>query len=74
MIIETVIDSLVPSWWEVQVSLAAAAFVVAAYWFFNYVGGENDLAGDRSGVDNSDVAGDVNDDKQKVISVILSVL
>lgn len=66
MIIETVIDSLVPSWWEVQVSLAAAAFVVAAYWFFTYVGGENDLAGDRSGVDNSDVAGDINDDKQKM--------
>ncbi|XP_075476180.1 BAG-associated GRAM protein 1 isoform X1 [Primulina tabacum] len=27
-------ELLLPSWWEVQVTLVSAAFVVAAYWYF----------------------------------------
>uniref|UniRef100_A0A5B7ALF4 C2 and GRAM domain-containing protein n=1 Tax=Davidia involucrata TaxID=16924 RepID=A0A5B7ALF4_DAVIN len=61
--IDTALDSLVPSWWEVEVTAAAAVLVIAAYWFFAYGdGGETDV-GYRSLVDNSVVSGEVIDDK-----------
>ncbi|KAH9605840.1 hypothetical protein KSS87_007100 [Heliosperma pusillum] len=34
LIIETAVNSLLPSWWEVEVTVAAALFVIAAYWYF----------------------------------------
>lgn len=34
-IVEAAIDSLIPSWWEIEVTLAAAIFVIIAYWFFS---------------------------------------
>lgn len=73
MIIEAVIHSLVPTWWEVQVSVAAAAFVVAAYWFFTSIGGQEGAAGDRSTAESTDIAGDGTEDRNKVIFVILVV-
>ncbi|KAK1426397.1 hypothetical protein QVD17_15068 [Tagetes erecta] len=64
MITETSIDFLLPSWWEVEVSVAASVFVIAAYWFFTYDGDTG--AGDRSGFDNSSVvSGDAVDDREK---------
>lgn len=66
MITETAIDCLLPSWWEVQVTVAAAFFFIAAYWFFAYDG---DIStGDRSLIDNSSslVSGDVIGDKEKI--------
>ena len=52
---------LVPSWWEIQVSLAAAAFIICVYCFFSY---QNCVADDRK------VTGD-SADKQKVYSHLL---
>ncbi|KAK9288823.1 hypothetical protein L1049_017288 [Liquidambar formosana] len=49
--IDTALDFLVPSWWEVQVTVATAIFVIAAYWFFTYVTEEVDEG--RSLVDDS---------------------
>ncbi|KVI00339.1 C2 calcium-dependent membrane targeting [Cynara cardunculus var. scolymus] len=65
MITEAAIDCLLPSWWEVQVTVAAAFFFIVAYWFFAYDG---DIStGDRSLIDNSSlVSGDVIDDKEKI--------
>ncbi|GAA0160737.1 hypothetical protein LIER_17225 [Lithospermum erythrorhizon] len=34
MIVESALECLLPSWWELQVSLFAAAFVISAYFFF----------------------------------------
>ncbi|KAI3738911.1 hypothetical protein L2E82_29179 [Cichorium intybus] len=61
---ETAIEFFLPSWWEVQVTVAAAFFVIAAYWFFT---GGDIGAGDRSQFDNSSIAsGDSVDDKEKI--------
>lgn len=65
MIIDTAFDFLVPSWWEVQVSVATALFVIAAYCFFTYngkTGGENNPQLDG----NSDGAGDGVGDRYKM--------
>ncbi|CAI9263073.1 unnamed protein product [Lactuca saligna] len=59
MITETPIDCFLPSWWELQVTVAAAFFVIAAYWFFTYVG-----AADRSLLDKP--ASVSPDDKDKM--------
>ncbi|KAK2971229.1 hypothetical protein RJ640_014237 [Escallonia rubra] len=60
MIVDVAFDFLLPSWWEVQVTVAATAFVIAAYCFFTYTGD----AGGRLPVDESGV--DVIDDKDKM--------
>ncbi|KAK3003230.1 hypothetical protein RJ639_020085 [Escallonia herrerae] len=60
MIVDVAFDFLLPSWWEVQVTVAATAFVIAAYCFFTYTGD----ADGRSPVDESGV--DVIDDKDKM--------
>ncbi|KAM7486657.1 hypothetical protein LguiA_002666 [Lonicera macranthoides] len=56
MIVETAVDFLFPSWWEVKVSVAAALFVITAYWLFTYGGGGGDSNRSSSAGDNS--AGD----------------
>ncbi|XP_057514504.1 BAG-associated GRAM protein 1-like isoform X1 [Actinidia eriantha] len=61
--IDTAFGFLVPSWWEVEVTVAAAAFVILVCWFFGQGGGSNGGGTDASGHDNS---GDVVDDKEKV--------
>lgn len=57
---------LVPSWWEVEVTLAAAIFVVVACWFFTYGGAGGNP--DGSVLENPGFLGDVVDDKDKVFS------
>lgn len=62
--IDTAFDFLLPSWWEVEVSVAAAAFVIAAYWFFAYatgVGGSGGEIGAENQFDNSLLSGDDKD-------------
>ncbi|XP_031125283.1 BAG-associated GRAM protein 1-like isoform X1 [Ipomoea triloba] len=44
------LECLVPSWWEVQVTVVAAAFFVFAYWLFTL--------GEYAGVDDRGSAGD----------------
>ena len=59
------LDFLVPSWWEIEVTVAAAMFVILAFWFFSWSGGGGgDGGGDRAVVlENS---GDGIDDIDKV--------
>ncbi|KAJ7980645.1 BAG-associated GRAM protein 1 [Quillaja saponaria] len=61
MIDSTVLEFLVPSLWEIQVTVAASIFVILAYWFFTY---RSD--GDRALVDNSASPADATDDKDKM--------
>jgi hypothetical protein len=49
--IETAMDILVPSWWEIQVTVAASLFVIVAYWFFTYRSGDVDV--DRQRLDRN---------------------
>ncbi|KAL5576284.1 hypothetical protein UlMin_017983 [Ulmus minor] len=59
------LDFLVPSWWEIEVTVAASVFVIFAYWFFAYRGG-GDGDGDRLVLDNSAASGIAIDDKAKI--------
>ncbi|KAL3828459.1 hypothetical protein ACJIZ3_017261 [Penstemon smallii] len=61
-VVETVIEFLVPSWWEVQVTVTAAAFVVVSYWFYTFGGG--DSGGDVRTF--GDGLADAIDDKDKI--------
>ncbi|KAK4803417.1 hypothetical protein SAY86_003234 [Trapa natans] len=36
MIETAILDVLLPSWWEVKVTVAASVFVILAYWYFTY--------------------------------------
>ncbi|KAB1213211.1 hypothetical protein CJ030_MR5G022388 [Morella rubra] len=61
MMIDRALDILVPSWWEIKVTVAASVFVVFAYWFFTYRSGD---AVDRALVDSSPTnSGDTERDK-----------
>ncbi|XP_024043908.1 BAG-associated GRAM protein 1 isoform X4 [Citrus clementina] len=63
MMIETAMEILVPSWWEIQVTVAASLCVIASYWFFFSKTG--DFGVDRSQlVENSSIS--AIDDKDKV--------
>ncbi|KAI4342822.1 hypothetical protein MLD38_027395 [Melastoma candidum] len=42
-----IVQVLLPSWWEIKVSVAASLFVIAAYWFFTY-GADGERESDRS--------------------------
>ncbi|KAK0608024.1 hypothetical protein LWI29_024289 [Acer saccharum] len=55
--VETVTDVLLPSWWEIQVTVAASLFVIFAYWFFSYRGGDTDV---------ENLPADAIDDKDKM--------
>ncbi|GMH08691.1 hypothetical protein Nepgr_010531 [Nepenthes gracilis] len=64
--IEAALEFLVPSRWEIEVTVAASVFIITAYWYFKIFGdGEIDAA-DRSLVDNSLASGDAIDDKNKI--------
>ncbi|KAB2600266.1 C2 and GRAM domain-containing protein [Pyrus ussuriensis x Pyrus communis] len=63
---ETVsLDFLVPSLWEIKVTVAASVFVIFAYWFFTFRGSGGGSA-DRTLSDNSGAFGDAIDDKDKI--------
>ena len=51
-------DVLLLSWWEVEVSVAAGAFVIFAYWVLSQCGGEAESNGGN---------------KHEVVSVLLSL-
>lgn len=51
MIVEAALEFLLPSWWEVQVAIAAASFVILSCWFFNL--GGNEIVDYRARVDGS---------------------
>lgn len=70
MVVETAMEFLVPSWWEVQVTVAAA-FVVVSYWFFSAGGDAGGGGDDRTFVDGSGGVVDMIEDKDKVISVVV---
>lgn len=64
--VETATEVLVPSWWEIEVTLAASLFVIFAYWFFSFKSGyevfENSS---NNAIDDKDKVNFLND---KVIS------
>ncbi|KAL8482781.1 hypothetical protein ACS0TY_025717 [Phlomoides rotata] len=62
MVVDMAMEFLVPSWWEVQVTVAAAAFIVVAYLLFTLGGGGDD----RAFVNGSGGAADLIDDKDKM--------
>lgn len=62
LVLEALIEFLLPSWSEVQVSVAAAALVVAAYWFLTVTAD----ADDRTLVDSSASVANVNDGIEEV--------
>ncbi|KAL2242387.1 UNVERIFIED_CONTAM: BAG-associated GRAM protein 1 [Sesamum indicum] len=62
LVVKTVIEFLLPSWWEVQVTVAATAFVMVACWFFSL---GVDCAGDRGFLDSSAADVEVNDAQEK---------
>ncbi|KAL0432888.1 UNVERIFIED_CONTAM: BAG-associated GRAM protein 1 [Sesamum latifolium] len=62
LVVKTVIEFLLPSWWEVQVTVAATAFVMVACWFYSL---GVDCAGDRGFVDSSAADAEVNDAQEK---------
>nr|XP_027117762.1 BAG-associated GRAM protein 1-like isoform X1 [Coffea arabica] len=63
-----VMEFLIPSWWEVQVTVAAAAFVVLAYWFLSLGGGAG-VGGEGNADDRMMVGGDEIDEKDKGVSI-----
>ncbi|KAL0377012.1 UNVERIFIED_CONTAM: BAG-associated GRAM protein 1 [Sesamum calycinum] len=68
MVVDTAMEFLLPSWWEVQVTLAAAVFVLVAYWFFT-LGGDGCGCGggyDRAFGDGSGGGADMINDRDKM--------
>ncbi|KAM0985992.1 hypothetical protein ACFX13_013439 [Malus domestica] len=65
MMVTVSLDFLVPSLWEIKVTVAASVFVICAYWFFTFRGSGGGSA-DRPLSDNSGAFGDAIDDKDKI--------
>ncbi|KAH0865370.1 hypothetical protein HID58_082581 [Brassica napus] len=63
--VQSAVEFLVPSTWEIEVAVAASAFLIASYWLFAYrVGGDDDVGFDPSR--NPDDSGDAMFDKDKI--------
>jgi len=62
--IETALDSLVPSRWEIEVTFAATAFVIAAYCYFTLFNGR--CNGDDESVEYGD-----GDERDKVFGDLI---
>ena len=60
--IEEALHFLLPTWWEVEITVAAAVFVIITYWFFTY--GNGDV--DENQAIREGLIGDGIDDKVKV--------
>ncbi|XP_050367308.1 BAG-associated GRAM protein 1 [Argentina anserina] len=56
------LDFLVPSLWEIKVTVAASIYVIFAYWLFTHRGG-GDGCGNRSLAENSGESGDAIEEK-----------
>lgn len=46
MIEAAILDVLLPSWWEVKVTVTASVFVIGAYWYFTYGTGRGEAGSD----------------------------
>ena len=67
MVIEAfLLDFLVPSWWEIKVTVAASAFVIFSYWFFSHKACAN---GDGDSAAASGVAADVKNNVTSSLSL-----
>lgn len=70
-IIGSATEYLLPSWWEVEVTVSAAVFLIAAYWYFAVFvardggGGGGDGDGDGNGF-SGDGIGSRDDDRDKI--------
>ncbi|KAL6548662.1 hypothetical protein OROGR_009083 [Orobanche gracilis] len=62
-VVDTAMEFLVTSWWEVQVTFVGAAFMVMAYWFF--AGGDGCGRDNWAVLDCSDGGAHMLDDKDK---------
>ncbi|KAL6203116.1 hypothetical protein ACLB2K_026819 [Fragaria x ananassa] len=60
------LDFLVPSLWEIKVTVAASIYVIFAYWLFTYRG-RGDGYSDRSLAENSGESGDAIEEKIGVL-------
>ncbi|ERN20236.1 hypothetical protein AMTRI_Chr06g201090 [Amborella trichopoda] len=68
---EIVFELLVPSWWEIKVSLTAALFVIIIYYLFTSLSShEGQEAGDGSGVRDLLLRPITSDDKGKEIGLL----
>ncbi|GAB2294176.1 BAG-associated GRAM protein 1 [Dionaea muscipula] len=71
MIVEAASEFLLPSLWEVEVTVSAALFFIAAYWYFTIFGGDRD-DGPGGGFDRSLVdsplrsTASIDDEKDKI--------
>ncbi|KAF8110749.1 hypothetical protein N665_0079s0063 [Sinapis alba] len=62
--VQSAVEFLIPSTWEIEVAVAASAFLIASYWLFAYrVDGEDDVGFDPSRNPDS---GDAMFDKDKI--------
>lgn len=68
---EEALHFLLPTWWEVEITVAAAVFVIIAYWFFTY--GNGDIDENQAIRDGLIGVGDMIDDKVKVNLVDFSL-
>ncbi|CAL1365872.1 unnamed protein product [Linum trigynum] len=82
MSMEAALVFLVPSWWEIKVTLAAAMFLIFAYWFFAHGGGGGDgprggsvenLGNGGDGFESSDKIGPLKADAQASSGYIIKV-
>lgn len=68
--VQSPVEFLVPSPWEIEVAVVASVFVIASYWLFAYRTGGDDEAGgvgfDRSRLIQNPDSGDAMFDKDKV--------
>ncbi|XP_044499501.1 BAG-associated GRAM protein 1-like isoform X2 [Mangifera indica] len=62
VMIQTAVEVLVPSWWEVKVTVAASLFMIFAYWFFSNK--MDDLGLDRTSVEIASTQ--AMDDEEKI--------
>lgn len=66
LVLEALVEFLLPSWSEVQVSVAAAALVLVAYWFLTVTGGD----GERTLGESSESFANVNGGRDEVYTLI----
>ncbi|KAM5583983.1 hypothetical protein ABKV19_003715 [Rosa sericea] len=60
------LDFLLPSLWEIKVTVAASIYVIFAYWFFTYRGSRDGYC-DRSLAGNSGESGDAIEEKDGML-------
>lgn len=68
--VQSAVEFLIPSSWEIEVAVVASAFVIASYWLFAYRSDGDDEANgvgfDRSRLMQNPDSGDPIFDKDKV--------